>query len=1783
MKKNYLKNTLLLVLFFLIGTNLSAQWKNANPGHGGQVQHVICDPTIDGRMYLCSDMEGYYYSDDYGQKWHYVHSSPFNNVFNIAIAPTNSNTMLLGATNGFAVSKDQGASWDVQEMFIDVPISAMAIDPSDENNMYVAPSWLEDTVPHFSENGEKAVYYSNDAGVTWTKKVFSGNSGERNVNTITVHPTNGEVLLAATEGLFLSKDEGLNWSQLNSPANTTLCRGADITPNGEWVYALYVRNDGNSGLYVRKYTETTWVEIDASGLLQEKNQTHWRPLISKTSTDTEHFMLMGTFKRGGNGTENALLEGRFTVNADVVSGEVVEVFRNPGMDIQDIGWNDYQGVSRTYDYYPASWTNHTFTRGAFIMSQQSTYVGDVTATSTWNCVTSTYVKTLNGRRFYRTNGTASTYNWDMVGYKNYVAQLMGDNGIVESYDGGDTWNQPTIVFQGNWNADAGELVMKEGQDPLILVGTANGFGGAQSEWSGKLLMKTMTNLDGPADQYKVLIDGYSDDLRGLGDQNRISSIHADVLNPGRVYISTIGGAYVTDNIFELINDNEEHYFRKISNGEAQSQGRKIISDPNDGNVVYLRCGNGSFRGERQSSGEYTWTKLLINGSSNGLEGQWGSNGDMNVWAQGNTSYLLVTKGNSSNVDYELHISIDQGATFTKVVDRSMAEAFGVPDWVNIYNCKTGFGGLVGKEKEFYFTFHVRERGEEMSSGIRFFKATIGDDLSDITLEDLTGTPGQNDLEYPLARRGKIWKDQDNKEHLYIATMGTGLWVLPLATENQPVSVITVEENHVQVPVEVEFDGSGSYAVDGKTIAAYEWTFGGEVVATTEKVKLSFDTEGVHTIYLKVTDSDGVAHSTSYRLVTINDNVKTIINSSQSMGYAPLYIELDGSNSSSKHGEIVSYKWYHDNQEISSEEILRVNFPTAGNYIYELEAEDSEGNSSKETLTINVFDYNDSETVEQELIVEGLEGYVYTEGGPAWQVWAGKPSVGTLAEDHTANVHYGTQWGVHASSGYPNASGDYSAFINTADKNVFSIEDFDVSGVDNLRLSFGMMKCSNIDGDAVPNEDNSESMKFEYSTDGVNWIEISLADKFDYVNETNPIWYWVELDEDIPSVENLRLRWTKQMDNDPYNTLWRVDDITFTTVRSVALKAPTVEIASSPSEIYTDEPATFTAVLLGTVDELEWDFNNGSTAEGQGPHEVVYTEEGDYEVTVMVKNQKFDADASSTINVAIGDKVEAVINSSQSMGYAPLYIELDGSNSSSNKGDIVSYKWYHEDQEISTEEMIKANFPTAGNYLYVLEAEDSEGNSSTDSLTINVYDYVESESIKEDVIIDDLEGFEYVEGGAAWQVWVGKPNVGTLAADNNANIHYGPQWGVHASSGYPNASGLYSAFMGNDGTKNTFSVENFDISGIENLQLSFGMMKCSIIDGDAVQNEDDGESMKFEYSTDGVNWTEISLSGKFDYVNEANPIWYWVEIDEEIPAVENLRLRWTKQMDNDPHTTLWRVDDITFSTTKSIPLEDPTVKITSSSNEINKNESVTFTAEVLGTVQEVMWDFKNDEEAEGLGPHEVLYTEAGDYEVTLMVKNQKSTLTSTSALKVNNSFGSIEGEVSIDKDEAYNLEDVTYSITHNGDDDLQFEWNFGENIMHSSDENPTDVVVTSEPTITMQYLTGGVKSITVTMITNDDKRFEVSGSDMITIEEREITSADDLSKYGVIVYPNPTQQDVRIKGLSSGTYKIVNQVGQIVLEGEFKEYDALPIDLPNGVYFMIISDGIKVMTHKLIRK
>ena len=88
-------------LMLVVTLCAQAQWQSINPGAGGQVQDVICDPNVNQRLILASDMEGIYESLDNGLSWHPKGVLHQNRAFAVAIPKSSgNNTMYVGTMMG---------------------------------------------------------------------------------------------------------------------------------------------------------------------------------------------------------------------------------------------------------------------------------------------------------------------------------------------------------------------------------------------------------------------------------------------------------------------------------------------------------------------------------------------------------------------------------------------------------------------------------------------------------------------------------------------------------------------------------------------------------------------------------------------------------------------------------------------------------------------------------------------------------------------------------------------------------------------------------------------------------------------------------------------------------------------------------------------------------------------------------------------------------------------------------------------------------------------------------------------------------------------------------------------------------------------------------------------------------------------------------------------------------------------------------------------------------------------------------------------------------------------------------------------------------------------------------------------------------------------------------------------------------------------------------------------------------------------------------------------------
>lgn len=182
----------------------ATNWNNVGPLNiGGRLTDVEMPSSSLTTIYVCSASGGIFKSDDKGLSWLPIFDAqPTLSIGDLAIAPSNANILYAGTGE----SNAGGGSLT------------------------------------YDGNG---VYKSTDAGSTWTSV---GLDSTRNTGRIAVHPTNPDIVYAATmgdlfennseRGLYKSTNGGLNWQNVLSFNDSTGVVDVAINPvHSDTVYA----------------------------------------------------------------------------------------------------------------------------------------------------------------------------------------------------------------------------------------------------------------------------------------------------------------------------------------------------------------------------------------------------------------------------------------------------------------------------------------------------------------------------------------------------------------------------------------------------------------------------------------------------------------------------------------------------------------------------------------------------------------------------------------------------------------------------------------------------------------------------------------------------------------------------------------------------------------------------------------------------------------------------------------------------------------------------------------------------------------------------------------------------------------------------------------------------------------------------------------------------------------------------------------------------------------------------------------------------------------------------------------------------------------------------------------------------------------------------------------------------------------------------------------------------------------------------------------------------------
>ena len=708
-------------------------------------------------------MEGAYRSDDSGAMWVWIgRDLPTGFAHLLEGEPRNARRLYCGTMLGAALSDDAGATWRLLSDGVQLPagesIGAFAVDPRNVSRVFCAPGWSyrADWLADVRQKpaGARVAYRSLDRGKTWQTVRYDANAGDRNVHAIRFNPANPRaVYLSADGGVYASSNGGDTWVKLSPPPGTTgRSFGMDVSGDGKTIIAAYETAPNMHRLFVRQVGGKEWADCSAN----LPPQLYWRPAFDPARPTPPYRVLAAA---GTPQSNTPLYLGSVTPDG---AASWAKIFDNPLTDPSfhfDMGWNSLQVQCKQFAWLPAGVGGG----GVFVGSQQSIYRGDPAhPRDSWRVVSTRAVPSATGgAATYTAVGIASTYNYDTAAAGNYVVQGQADNCLLESFDGGASWRQQTPDYLQN--GDALDALPPTGGEPAaVLAAVAPGYGGGSQTDSGELFVKRLAAS--PADVWEPVVSFKN--RHGL-PPNRIWSIAHSASDPNRVYVGTHAGLYATPDIRALSRGDERAAFITIGvGGPGDATVDRVFADPFSGDTVYAQARSGVWRGVRSPAAAYAWTRLHPAGSNGG-----GYSG-LAVWGSETggkrTVYVAVAAGDSV-------VLSTNGAPFRTALTLPQAVALhGEPWYANRRTeAPLAFGGLAGDGDRLYV--NVMSDNAHAQRSLSFLCGTVGADGA-AAWSDCTG--GEGFHRPPGAKRGNV-VTIGGKRYLAEATLGAGLWTLPL--------------------------------------------------------------------------------------------------------------------------------------------------------------------------------------------------------------------------------------------------------------------------------------------------------------------------------------------------------------------------------------------------------------------------------------------------------------------------------------------------------------------------------------------------------------------------------------------------------------------------------------------------------------------------------------------------------------------------------------------------------------------------------------------------------------------------------------------------------------------------------------------------------------------------------------------------------------------------------------------------------------------------------------------
>lgn len=338
-------------------------WRSIGPiSQSGRVESILGVSGDPSTMYVGIGSGGVWKTENAGTTWKPVFDDqPTMAIGDIEIHPNNSNLIWVGTGEsllsktsfpgvGIFKSTDSGDTWQHMGLTDSHHIMRVAIDPKDEQTVYVA------ALGHnIAPSAERGVFKTTDGGETWQNVLFVND--QTGASDVIVDPANSNHVFAAMwnrkdgsySGVYKSVDAGGTWEKMSSGflnSKHTGIIGLDIAPtNSNHIYAVVdnrepiIENGRERGVigcqvYLSKDFGNTWIKTHDEPLYIYAGHGWSFGDIKVSPTDENEIYVLGV-------TLQKSLDGGKTF--EEVRGEITHLVENDSkilhLDMHDL-WID---------------------------------------------------------------------------------------------------------------------------------------------------------------------------------------------------------------------------------------------------------------------------------------------------------------------------------------------------------------------------------------------------------------------------------------------------------------------------------------------------------------------------------------------------------------------------------------------------------------------------------------------------------------------------------------------------------------------------------------------------------------------------------------------------------------------------------------------------------------------------------------------------------------------------------------------------------------------------------------------------------------------------------------------------------------------------------------------------------------------------------------------------------------------------------------------------------------------------------------------------------------------------------------------------------------------------------------------------------------------------------------------------------------------------------------------------------------------------------------------------